>query len=185
MCIGLMRAKPACGVKSSELRRYEWFISNAPLMAPFCARIGYMVVSGFKREQRYVDVSAPYVHAFLAMASFFDEQYPENGWNDFINSNYATGCEDPTLFSSLDYFVSHGISLEPNPRLTTFFQDLSAGNSHADRISTPACIDHANLQGSLGGQDSSVRTGETRSEYKEIKAMYGEDTVVLTLLMSV
>ena len=153
-------------------------------MAPFCARIGYMVVSGFKREQRCVDVSAPYLHAFLAMASFFDEQYPENGWNDFINSNYATGCEDPTLFSSLDYFVSHGM-LEPNPRLTTFFQDLSAGNSHADRISTPACIDHANLQSSLGSQDSSVRAEETRSEYKEIKALYGENTVVSTLLMSV
>lgn len=89
-------------------------------MAPSCAKIGYMVVSGVKREQRCVDVSAPYLHAFLAMASFFDEQYPENGWNDFINSNYATGCEDPTLFSSLDYFVSHGI-LEPNPRLTTLF----------------------------------------------------------------
>ena len=132
MCIGLMGAEPACGVKSSELQRYDWFTSNAPLMAPFCARIGYMVVSGFKREQRCVDVIAPYLHAFLAMASFFDEQYPENGWNDFINSNYATGCEDPTLFSSWDYFVSHGISLEPNPRLTTFFQDLSAGNSHAD-----------------------------------------------------
>ena len=142
------------------------------------------MVSGFKRGQRYVYVSAPYLDAFLIMARFFDEQYPENGWNDFINSNYATGCEDPTLFSSLDYFVSHGI-LEPNPRLTTSFQDLSAGNSHADRISTPACIDHANLQGSLGGQDSSVRTGETRLEYKEIKALYGKNTVVSTLLMSV
>ena len=111
-----------------------------------------------------MDISAPYFQAFPAMASFFDEQYPENGWNDFINSNYATGCEDPTLFSSLDYFVSHSI-LEFNPQLTTFFQDLSAGNSHADRISTPACIDQANLQGSLGGQDSSVTAGEMRSEY--------------------
>ena len=119
------------------------------------------------------------------MASFFDEQYPENGWNDFINSNYATGGEDPTLFSSLDYFVSHGTSLEFNLRLTTFFQDLSAGNSHADRISTPACIDHANVQDSLGGQDSRLRTGETRFEYTEIKALYGENTVVSTLLMSV
>jgi len=118
------------------------------------------------------------------MASFFDEQYPDNGWNDFINANYATGCEDPTLFSSLDYFVSHGI-LEPNPRLTIFSQDLQAGNSHADRISTPAYIDHANLQGSLGGQDSSVGAGETGPEYKEIKALYGENTVVPTLLTSV
>ncbi|CAD6569570.1 MAG: hypothetical protein ASARMPREDX12_002723 [Alectoria sarmentosa] len=92
------------------------------------------------------------------MASFFDEQYPENGWNDFINSNYATGGEDPTLFSSLDYF------------------DLSAGNSHADRISTPACIDHANVQDSLGGQDSRLRTGETRFEYTEIKALIAENS---------
>ena len=139
---------------------------------------------GYKREQRCVDVSAPYLHAFLAMASFFDEQYPESGWNDFINSNYATGCEDPTLFSSLDYFVSHGI-LEPNPRLTTLFQDLSVGNSHADRISTLACIDHANLQGSLEDQDSSVRAKEMGSKYKEIKALYGENTVVSTLLIFV
>lgn len=43
------------------------------------------------------------------MAKSFDEQYPENGWNDFIDSNYATGYKDPILFSSLDYFVSHGI----------------------------------------------------------------------------
>ena len=143
-----------------------------------------MVVSGFKKDQRCVDISALYLHAIFAMASFFDDQYPENGWNDFINSNYATGCEDPTLFSSLDYFVSHSTSPEPNPRLTTFFQDPSAGNSHADRISTPACIDHANLQDSLGGQDSSVRTGETRLEYTEIKALYRENTVVSTLLMS-
>lgn len=184
-CIGLMRAEPACGVKSSKLQRYDWFTSNAPLMAPSCARIGYMGVSGFKKDQRCVDISAYYLHTFLAMASFFDEQYPENGWNDFINSNYATGCEDPTLFSSLDYFVSHGTSLEFKPRLTTFFQDLSAGNSHADRISTPAYIDHANLQDSLGGQNSSLRTGETRLEYTEIKALYGENTVVSTLLMAV
>ncbi|MCJ1422384.1 hypothetical protein MMC29_000264 [Sticta canariensis] len=92
------------------------------------------------------------------MAKFFDEQYPENGWNDFINSNYVTGCEDPTLFSSLDYF------------------DLSGGNSHADRVSTPACIDHANLQGSLGGQNLSDRAGEMSSEYKEIKALMVENS---------
>ena len=131
-----------------------------------------------------MDVGAPYLHAFPAMARFFDEQYPENGWNDFINSNYATGSEDPTLFSSLDYIVSHGM-LEPNLRLTTFFQDLSAGNSHADRISTPTCINHANLQSSLEGQDSSVRTGETKLKYKEIKALYGKNSVVSTLLMAV
>ena len=153
-------------------------------MAAFCARSGCTVVLEFKREQRCVDVGVPYLHAFLAMASFFDEQYPDNEWNDFINSNYATGYEDPTLFSSLDYFVSHGI-LEPNPRLTTIFQDLSAGNPHADRVSTPACIDHANRQGSLGGQDPSVRAGEMGSEYKEIKALYGENIVVSTLLMFV
>ena len=74
-----------------------------------------MVVSGFKKNQRCVDISAPYLHAILAIASFFDEQYPENGWNNFINSNYATGCEDPTLFLSLDYFVSNGTFLEFNP----------------------------------------------------------------------
>ena len=179
-----MRAEPICGVKFSELQRYDWFTSNAPLMAPSCARSGYTVVSRFKRKPRCVDINAPYLQAFSAMASFFDEQYPENGWNDFINSNYATGCEDPTLFSSLDYFVSHGI-LEPNPRLTTIFQDLSAVNPHADRVSTPACIDHANRQGSLGSQDPSVRAGEMESEYKEIKALYGENTAVSTLLMFV
>lgn len=131
-----------------------------------------------------MNVSAPYLQAFPAMAKFFDEQYPENGWNDFINSNYVTGCEDPTLFSSLDYFVSHGI-LRPNSRLTTIFQDLSGGNSHADRVSTPAYIDHANLQGSLGGQNLSDRAGEMSSEYKEIKALYGEHTMVSTLLIIV
>ena len=41
------------------------------------------------------------------MASFSDEQPPNSQWNDFINANYMTGYEDPTLFSSLDSFVSH------------------------------------------------------------------------------
>ncbi len=153
-------------------------------MAAFCARSGCTVVLEFKREQRCVDVGVPYLHAFLAMASFFDEQYPDNEWNDFINSNYATGYEDPTLFSSLDYFVNHG-TLEPNPRPTIFSQDLQTNQTPGDRISTPTCIDHANLQGSLGGQDSSVKSGETGPEYKEIKALYGENTVVSTLLTSV
>ena len=179
-----MRAEPICGVKFSELQRYDWFTSNAPLMAPSAPEVDTRLYRDLKGNPRCVDVSAPYLQAFPAMASFFDEQYPENGWNDFINSNYATGCEDPTLFSSLDYFVSHGI-LEPIPRLTTIFQDLSAGNPHADRVSTLACIDHANLQGSLGGQDPSVRAGEMESEYKEIKALYGENIVVSTLLMFV
>jgi len=153
-------------------------------MAAFCARSGYTVASGFKRRQRCVDIGAPYLHAFLAMASFFDEQYPDNGWNDFINANYATGCEDPTLFSSMDYFVSHGTS-EPHPRLTTFSQDLQTDHTPRDQISTPVYSDQANLQGSLGGQDSGVKFGETGPEYKEIKALYGENTVVSTLLTSV
>ena len=131
-----------------------------------------------------MDVSVPYLQAFPAMANFFDEQYPENGWNDFINSNYVTGCEDPTLFSSLDYFVIYGI-LEHDCRLTTIFQDPSVGESHADRLSAQARNDHANLQGSLGGQDPSIRTEDLRLEYKEIKALYGENTVVSTLLIFV
>ena len=131
-CIGLMRAKLACRVKSSELQRCNQFTSTALLMAPFCARIGYIGVSGFKKDQRCVDISAYYLHTILAIASFFDKQYPENRQNDFINSNYATSCKDPTLFSSLNYFVSYSTSLAFNPRLTTFFQDLLARNSHAD-----------------------------------------------------
>ena len=74
-----MRAELACGVKSSEFLRYNWFISNTTLMESFCARIGYVVVLGFKKDKQYVDISAPYLHAILAMASFFDEQYLKNG----------------------------------------------------------------------------------------------------------
>ena len=129
-------------------------------------------------------IGALYLHAFLAMASFFDEQYPNNEWNDFINSNYVTSYEDPTLFSSLDYLVSEG-TLEPDPRQTIFSQDLQTDYTPGDRISTPVCNDQANLQGSLGGQDSSVNFGGTGPEYEEIKALYGENTVVLILLTSV
>lgn len=131
-----------------------------------------------------MDVGAPYLHALLAMASFFDEQYPNNGWNDFINANYAIGCEDPTLFSSMDYFVSHG-TFEPHSRLTTFSQDLQIDHTPRNQISTLVYSDQANLQGSLDGQDSNVGAKKTRSEYKEIKALYGENIVVSTLLTSV
>ena len=118
-----------------------------------------------------MNVSASYLHTFLTMANFFDEQYLKNEWNDFINSNYTTGCEDLTLFSFLNYFVSHGI-LKPNPQLTTFFQNLSVRNLHADQISTSVCINYINLQSLLRGQDFSIKAEKTRSEYKEIKALY-------------
>lgn len=68
-------------------------------------------------------VGALYLHAFLAMASFFDEPYPNNEWNDFINSNYVTSYKDPTLFTSPDYLVSDS-TLNPDPRQTIFSQDL-------------------------------------------------------------
>ncbi len=129
-------------------------------------------------------IGAPYSHALLAMAGIFDEQYPNNELNDFIYSNYVTSYEDPTLFSSLDYLVSEG-TLKPDPRQTIFSQDLRTDYTPGDRISTPVCNDQANLQGSLGGQDSSVNYGGTGPEYEEIKALYGENTVVSTLLMFV
>ena len=93
-----------------------------------------------------------------------------------------TSYKDLILFSSLDYFISYNI-LEPNPWLTTIFQDLSAGNPHADRVSTLACIDYVNRQGSLRGQDPSVRAGEIELEYKEIKVLYKENTIILVLLI--
>ena len=123
-------------------------------MTFFCARIEYTVVSRFKKEQRCVNVDAPYLHAFLVMTRFFNKQYFENEWNDFINSNYATDCKNLTLFSSLNYFISHDM-LKLNPRLTIFFQDLSVENSHANRIFISTCIDHVNLQNSLESQDFS------------------------------
>ncbi len=153
-------------------------------MTAFCARSGCTIVLKFKREQRCVNVDVSYLHAFLAMASFFDEQYLDNEWNDFINSNYATGYEDSTLFSSLNYFVNHD-TLKSNPRSTIFSQDLQTNQTPEDRISTSTCIDHANLQGSLDDQDFSVKSGETKPKYKEIKALYEENTVVSTLLTSV
>ena len=118
-----------------------------------------------------MNVGAPYFYAIFAMASFFNEQPPNNEWNDFINANYTTDYEDPTLFSSLDYFVSRD-TLEPNPRLMIFSQDLQTDHTPGDRISTPVCINQANLQGSLSGQDSSFKFAETGPEYKEIKALY-------------
>ncbi len=153
-------------------------------MTAFGARIGCTVVLEFKRGQRCVVIGAPYLHALLAMASFFDEQYPNNELNDFINSNYATSYEDPTLFSSLDYLGSEG-TLNPDPRHTIFSPDLQTDHTPRDRISTPVCSDQANLQVWLGGQDSRVKFGETGPEYEEIKALYGENTVVSTLLTSV
>jgi len=89
-------------------------------MASSCAKSEYTIVLRFKRKSQCVNISAPYFQAFLAMTSFFDEQYPKNEWNDFINSNYAIDYEDSTLFSSLDCFVSHGI-LELNTWLTIDF----------------------------------------------------------------
>lgn len=52
-------------------------------------------------------ISASYLHAFLVMTSFSNKQYSKNRWNDFINVNYATSCEDLTLF--MNYFISHDI----------------------------------------------------------------------------
>ena len=55
------------------------------------------------------------VYTSSAMANLFNEQPPDNEWNDFISTDYANGFEDPTLF--LDYFVSHD-TLELGLRLT-------------------------------------------------------------------
>ena len=170
--------------KSSELQRCDWFTSNAPLVTAFGTRSGYTIVLGLKGEQRCVNVDAKYLDALLAMANYFNEQPSNIEWNEFLNANYTAGYEDPTLFSSLDYFVSHD-TLEPNPRLTIFSQDLETDHPSVDRISTPVCSDQANPQGSLGGQGSRVKFGETGPEYKEIKALYGETSVVSTLLTSV
>ena len=153
-------------------------------MTAFCVRSECTIVLKFKREQRCVNIDVSYLHAFLVMTSSFDEQYLDNEWNDFINSNYATDYEDSTLFSSLNYFVNHDI-LKPNSRSTIFSQNLQTNQTSEDRISTSTCIDHVNLQDSLDDQDFSVKSEKTRSKYKEIKTLYEENTVVSTLLTSV
>ena len=116
-----MRAESTDEVKFFELQRYNWFTCIASLMTFSCVRSEYTTVLWFKRKQRCVNVNASYLHAFLVMINFFDEQYFENEWSDFISSNYATDCKNLTLFSFLNYFVSHNL-LEFNSRLIIFFK---------------------------------------------------------------
>lgn len=84
------------------------------------------------------------------MDNFFEEEYSNNEWSDFVNSNYWTGYEDPTLNLSPDYFVSQK-ELELDPGLTT-----SPGNAPGDRVPTPTSTDHVDSQDVSNTQGFSV-----------------------------
>lgn len=148
----------------------------------FCVRNDYIILSRFKKKPRYMNINVSYLQIFFAMTKFFDKQYLENEWNDFINNNYVIDCENSILFSSLNYFVNHDI-LQFNSRLTIIFQNLLNKNSHADRVFISTCIDYINLQNSFENQNFNDRTKKMNSKYKKIKTLYKKHIIISTLLI--
>ena len=119
------------------------------------------------------------------MDSGSDGQFPAYGWDEFINSDYyVNSYENSTLLSPLDFLVSFDLFV-PSPELTIFSQDFQAGNGHSDQILSPKRADPVEQQDTLQDQHFDVKAKETGLEYKEIKALYGENKTVLTLLTSI